>query len=547
MSETSNPGGPAAGPSSRGVAVCRGGAAAAKAAKAAATSGTAAATARPAVVTTAAAGTVSRSGAAGTATVSRSGAAATTTVSRSGTAGTATYSRAGAAGTTTTTSRAEPDGGGTATVSRSGAAATTTVSRSGTAGTATYSRAGAAGTATYSRAGAAGTTAYPRSECPEGGARATSAARPRSPSSERSSPSSSVRPPASSFGPVSARYGATAARYAATPGGGREVERRVREAFEQHASEDADGTFELETRRLREALRSVGIDANADEAIQMMSRYDSRGTGRLVLGDFARLVKEFEAFSASASNDPPAAADPQPSARDSARNYGHGRGERSYDDQRDDRHGGRLDGRREYDRDDARDQFDDGHMRDLPEMPPVNTSGVALDPPAFSSVAPPVAPPMPLPGSIPHLGSAHVRHKAQYQGRPSTRRASSARRARWAPSADANVERDGAGRRAWGATGGGVYAPREDYLEQIQVAGDEAAVLRDLIEHAGGKTLHPSQQWIARALRAVELRYQATARNEAVHRFNLEVRLGAQNLRSRPRPRVRNHPSLDAP
>ena len=500
MSETSNPGGPAAGPSSRGVAVCRGGAAAAKAAKAAATSGTAAATARPAVVTTAAAGTVSRSGAAGTATVSRSG-----------------------------------------------AAATTTVSRSGTAGTATYSRAGAAGTATYSRAGAAGTTAYPRSECPEGGARATSAARPRSPSSERSSPSSSVRPPASSFGPVSARYGATAARYAATPGGGREAERRVREAFEQHASEDADGTFELETRRLREALRSVGIDANADEAIQMMSRYDSRGTGRLVLGDFARLVKEFEAFSASASNDPPAAADPQPSARDSARNYGHGRGERSYDDQRDDRHGGRLDGRREYDRDDARDQFDDGHMRDLPEMPPVNTSGVALDPPAFSSVAPPVAPPMPLPGSIPHLGSAHVRHKAQYQGRPSTRRASSARRARWAPSADANVERDGAGRRAWGATGGGVYAPREDYLEQIQVAGDEAAVLRDLIEHAGGKTLHPSQQWIARALRAVELRYQATARNEAVQRFNLEVRLGAQNLRSRPRPRVRNHPSLDAP
>ena len=54
--------------------------------------------------------------------------------------------------------------------------------------------------------------------------------------------------------------------------------------------------------------------------------------------------------------------------------------------------------------------------------------------------------------------------------------------------------------------------------------GGEAGVLRLLMEHAGGKTLHPTQQWVVRAMRALELRYQAAAREEGVQRFNLEVR-----------------------
>ena len=42
-------------------------------------------------------------------------------------------------------------------------------------------------------------------------------------------------------------------------------------------------------------------------------------------------------------------------------------------------------------------------------------------------------------------------------------------------------------------------------------------------EHAGGKTLPSSQRWVVRAMRALELRYQAAAREESVQRFNLEV------------------------
>ena len=54
-------------------------------------------------------------------------------------------------------------------------------------------------------------------------------------------------------------------------------------------------------------------------------------------------------------------------------------------------------------------------------------------------------------------------------------------------------------------------------------SGDDGGVLSFLIEHSGGKTLHPSQGWVVRAMRALELRYQAQAREEAVQRYNLEV------------------------
>ena len=48
-------------------------------------------------------------------------------------------------------------------------------------------------------------------------------------------------------------------------------------------------------------------------------------------------------------------------------------------------------------------------------------------------------------------------------------------------------------------------------------------MLRFLVEHSGGKTLHPSQRWVVRAMRALELRYMAAAREEGVQRYNLEV------------------------
>ena len=74
----------------------------------------------------------------------------------------------------------------------------------------------------------------------------------------------------------------------------------------------------------------------------------------------------------------------------------------------------------------------------------------------------------------------------------------------------------------FGASGGGVFG-FDNFAGSLELGGDEAGVLGLLAEYAGGKTLHHSQQWVVRAMRALELRYQASARAEAVQRFNLEV------------------------
>ena len=70
---------------------------------------------------------------------------------------------------------------------------------------------------------------------------------------------------------------------------------------------------------------------------------------------------------------------------------------------------------------------------------------------------------------------------------------------------------------AFGGSGGGVFG-FDDFVGQLELGGDEAGVLGLLAEHAGGKTLHHSQQWVVRAMRALELRYQASAREEAAQR-----------------------------
>ena len=74
----------------------------------------------------------------------------------------------------------------------------------------------------------------------------------------------------------------------------------------------------------------------------------------------------------------------------------------------------------------------------------------------------------------------------------------------------------------FGGGGGGVFG-FDDYAGHLQLGGDEEGVLQVLGEFAGGKTLHHSQQWVVRAMRALELRYQAAAKAEALQRFNLEV------------------------
>ena len=75
---------------------------------------------------------------------------------------------------------------------------------------------------------------------------------------------------------------------------------------------------------------------------------------------------------------------------------------------------------------------------------------------------------------------------------------------------------------ALGSGGGAFGAPAKE-VESLTMHENEQGVLSLLAQYAGGKTLHPSQQWIVRAMRALELRYQAAGRAEAVQRFNLEV------------------------
>ena len=181
------------------------------------------------------------------------------------------------------------------------------------------------------------------------------------------------------------------------------------------------------------------------------------------------------------------------------------------------------------------------------EMPKERRPGdPPLQPPPISSLDPPVAYPGPAP-----LPTANVTvFGIQWRGKRSTRRAdgaggapgarasSNARSRRWgepshtthrtasrSPTRDDGREQQAA-RRVFGGSGdfggssGGVFGGDG---EAPSVDKDERGVLTLLSEFAGGKTLHHSQHWVVRAMRALELRYQASAKRDGEERFKLEM------------------------
>ena len=62
---------------------------------------------------------------------------------------------------------------------------------------------------------------------------------------------------------------------------------------------DADRSGALTARELIPALRDLGMVATSGEAIAMLQKYDSDGSGSLSLLEFAKLVESIEAFQAA--------------------------------------------------------------------------------------------------------------------------------------------------------------------------------------------------------------------------------------------------------
>ena len=273
---------------------------------------------------------------------------------------------------------------------------------------------------------------------------------------------------------------------------------KVEEAFDKLATSRGGEEPGLETRSLREALRIVGIETSVSEAIAMVQKYDTRSSGKLDLTDFSRLVAEFKAFDAAAGAPPSGAVPtgrvtpPTPSDWRTAPQRGPARSSGLRGDQPT---GGRDDGREPY---------------DGPEVPPELSSVAAskLKPPdtVDSHVDPPVL--MPPPNLAPPHGIALKRGRWGSRG---------------GDGKNGGRKGDGKGaRQDWGGGEGGVFSRPDKWAADTEDEA-EAGVVRLLMEHAGGKTLHPSQRWVVRAMRALELRYQAAAREEGVQRFNLEV------------------------
>jgi len=63
------------------------------------------------------------------------------------------------------------------------------------------------------------------------------------------------------------------------------------------------------------------------------------------------------------------------------------------------------------------------------------------------------------------------------------------------------------------------------------VALSDEAVLEILNKHSGGRTLPPSQQWVVRAMRALEYHYQCISKDEGVRRYRLEVQVAELNAK----------------
>ena len=250
------------------------------------------------------------------------------------------------------------------------------------------------------------------------------------------------------------------------------------------------------------------------QVIEMLQRYDSGGSGRLNLQDFARLIREMEAFEVAETAREAKSADSASSAETTAE--------------------GQPASRRTRDGSAAADALAEEAVS-VPEMPAERGEHEApYEPPPISSAGAPVDPP-PM-RSAQRASSRGARADSASRPPPKPSRYVAARPMGGRPAGRPTVPRrldvdeatGGAvsqvfgGGGAFGGSGGGVFG-FDDFVGQLELGGDEAGVLGLLAEHAGGKTLHHSQQWVVRAMRALELRYQASAREEAAQRFNLEV------------------------
>lgn len=330
----------------------------------------------------------------------------------------------------------------------------------------------------------------------------------------------------------------------------------------EDAFEKADtGRTGLGVRELRGALRELGIEATAQETIKMHQQYNATGSGKLVKDEFASLIGAMDAFeqqeadaaAAAAPSDEPPAEDfdkpevpaprgprdpplvppavstlsapeppgppPVPKGFKYVTNLGVGYGQLLKPLS----HRGRVDSKPRTDSGRHRWTASDGGGRGG-----ADARGSGRGPSPGSACGP-----LPFITAEPGMGYERIGRdgydvagerdlgfggeRAVLGGGERTRSAS--------PTGGADaalaVEVFG-GPGEFGGGGGGVFGADERKGE-LQLDQTEEGVLGLLAEYAGGKTLHPSQQWIVRAMRALELRYQAAGRAEAVQRFNLEV------------------------
>lgn len=236
----------------------------------------------------------------------------------------------------------------------------------------------------------------------------------------------------------------------------------------------------------------------------MLQKYDARSSGRLDLGEFNTLVAEFKAFDASPSST---------DGRGGEAGGGSGApGTPSTPQQR-----RPVAGRRPGGGDEP-----DAPAHDGPEVPlPMSDADAKeLKPPSASKFAPepPALPPM--------IELAPAFGTGMRRGRWGDKPKGGGQSARGGGKLGSRQEqaREAPPRQEWGAGQGGVFSrPGRWGAAEGEDEDAEEGVLRLLTEYAGGKTLHPSQQWVVRAMRALELRYQSAAREEGVQRFNLEV------------------------
>ena len=289
-------------------------------------------------------------------------------------------------------------------------------------------------------------------------------------------------------------------------------DREIVEAYE-NVTKGEEG---LEVRGLREALRRVNITASATEAIQMHQKYNTSGSGRLSLDEFTQLVTEFKAFESASRED---GGGENPQSRQPTSSYGQARATTTT----------RQPSGVPVESPPVAEEPYSG-----PPMPePLSESEAArLAPPPMPDVLPPEQPPanMPLP-FVPHSSAGGGGNTSRNDRRVSD----DLRRSRDGKAGGADrVRSRSPSRQVFGGGGGGVFLPPDDvvgtssrdlrgYEHAGLGSGEDAHILRLLADYAGGKTLHPSQHWVVRAMRALELRYQAAAREEGVQRFNLEV------------------------